>query len=244
MNEAQQILFEKYLNGELNSEETAAFEARLKSEDKLKEDFGLFQSMNAFTDEKAKNKNALDALKEVHTTETNTVHENIVTSVKSQKRFNIKRFAIIALVLSAIAFILYQKMIKSVGQGNLYAEIMENHYDLPPNQGTRSLSPNSTKLDSAIHYFDVRDFEKSRETFQIFDNNDEEKQYYLAHIYFLEQEYKQCINWFDQIGENVVTEELIDIKIYCYLLTGQDEEARKLYELLSPSNKNKIKVLF
>lgn len=244
MNEAQQILFEKYIKGELDSAEKASFESRLNSESGLKEDFELFKKMNAFTAEKSKNTKALHVLQEVHSAETQNIEDNIASSVKNEMRFNFKRFLIIAAVLSGIAFFAYQKIIKVSDESVLYAEIMEDYYELPANKGTRSLGAGATKLDSAVYYFDVRDFDKSQQMFENLDATVEERAFYLSHIYFLQQDYKQCVSWIDGLPPGVITEDLIELKVYSYLLMGKEIEAQQAYDTLYDDTKNELKGLF
>lgn len=244
MNEAHQILFEKYISGRLNEAETTDFEARLNSDPSFKEDYELFQTMDAHSSEKSRNKSALDALNEVHEEETDNLHDNIASAVKTQKGFNFKLYLIILAVLGAIAFFAYKKLMKTSGESVLYAEIMENHYELPANRGTRSLSPNSTKLDSAVYYFDLRDFDTSQQLFEDLDATFKERIFYLSHIHFLKQDYKACIRWIDGQIPSFITDDLIELKVYCYLLMGKEDEAQKTVSELPEIKRNKLNNFF
>lgn len=65
MMEDRQILFEKYLSGQLSASEVAQFEAQLSSDPSFAEDYKLYQSMHSFLDESLKHKESLAALREI-----------------------------------------------------------------------------------------------------------------------------------------------------------------------------------
>ena len=50
MNEDFQILFSKYSNNELSTEERQVFELRLKQDQEFKIEFDIYNSMNSFID--------------------------------------------------------------------------------------------------------------------------------------------------------------------------------------------------
>jgi len=69
-------------------------------------------------------------------------------------------------------------------------------YEYPPNRGTRSLDISTTKLDSAIHYFDLRRMAESEALFlEILkiDSLHQDANRYMGHISFLKGEYDESL---------------------------------------------------
>ena len=60
MNEEKYILFDKYLNNELNSEEIIEFENELTSNSEMATSFDIFKDLNGHLDNKFGNENDLN----------------------------------------------------------------------------------------------------------------------------------------------------------------------------------------
>lgn len=200
MKEAQQILFDRYLSGSFSSTEKTDFESRLKSDGGLREEFELYQEMNVFLEDKKEKGSALEVLREVGRDDWN--------KAQRLKKNNLALFVIPFLFVAlGIAWFGYNKAQKTKRHRILLAE-----YEYPPNKGTRSLEIASTKLDSAIHYFDLRRMEESEKLFlEILaeDSMHQEGNRYMGHISFLKNKHKLSSNYLKKINRPSYEDSLI-----------------------------------
>ncbi len=194
MNEENQIIFERYLNNALTAEEETTFLARLEVDKTFKQDFELYKEMNGFLEEQVRHHDALDVLRDVHKEET-----SIPELVPKRKTYWV--WALIVVALLILTFYGYS-VIKQTQRVN---KIMAM-YEFPPNSGVRSADMAQTKLDSAIWYFDLRDFDKSKKRFLDIleqDSTHQEANRYMGHIMFLEKEFDTSLEFFNKVnGKN------------------------------------------
>jgi len=117
MNEKNQILFQKYIDGQLDQSQRAAFESRLTDDAGFKSEFELYQMMNAHLEERNENKHALEVLDAVH-------RENAVPK-ESAKLFSIRNLmaaAAVGLLLMASIFFFKKQKPRQVQYADLYKE--------------------------------------------------------------------------------------------------------------------------
>ena len=100
-------------------------------------------------------------------------------------------------VLALVSFYLIEQNNKNKKHQELLAE-----YEFPPNRGTRSLDIATNKLDSAIHYFDLRRMAESEALFlEILekDSMHQDANRYMGHITFLKGEYDESVGYFETL---------------------------------------------
>lgn len=190
MSEDNYILFERYLNGELNQEEARDFEQRLKDEDVFANAFEEYREMMGFLDEKVEKEDALDVLREVH--------GDVATTKSRIVNIRFFRVAIASVLLILIGFFVVNEY-----KENKRVERIMAMYEFPPNKGGRSVDMAQTKLDSAIWYFDLRDFDNSEILFlEILeqDPTNQEANRYMGHISFLNEEFIGSREYFEKLN--------------------------------------------
>ncbi len=174
-------LYRRYLAGELGGDQLLSFEQRLSEEVDFREDFELYKEMEGFVEERVKKMDALEVLRGVSSEQKSRIknpRNNVIVSNK------LLWFLIIpSLVGMFVAWLASSKMQEIKNRELIMAE-----YKYPPNKGTRSLEVAGTKLDSAIHYFDLRRMAKSEQLFLeilAIDSLHQDANRYMGHISFL-----------------------------------------------------------
>ena len=187
MKPKHQILYEKYLQDSLKEEARAAFEKRLAENVDFRREFELYQEMEGFVGERVEKGKALDVLREVGRERKGGEAEQKLN--KPQRR-NWLWLLVVLGVLALVSFYLIEQYNKNRKHQELLAG-----YEFPPNRGTRSLDIATTKLDSAIHYFDLRRMADSEKLFlEILekDSMHQDANRYMGHISFLRKDYMKA----------------------------------------------------
>ncbi len=186
MKPEHQVLYEKYLQDTLKEEARAAFQKRLAEDADFRREFELYQEMEGFVGERVEKGKALDVLREVGRERKEGEKEQKLN--KPQRRNWLWLIAVLS-VLALVSFYLIEQNNKNRKHQELLAS-----YEYPPNRGTRSLDISTTKLDSAIHYFDLRRMAESEVLFlEILkiDSLHQDANRYMGHISFLKGEYRK-----------------------------------------------------
>jgi len=144
MKEKDQILFQKYLDGQLDQNQRIAFESRLGDDAGFKAEFDLYKMMNAHLDERSKNKSALDVLK--------TVHQEQVTPSEKKVGKSFKLWISIAAAASLLLFSVFL-VNKYTGGQVLYADLYSAPV-LPGEKGDNG-NPVEAQLATALVDFDT-----------------------------------------------------------------------------------------
>lgn len=84
MKAEDQILFRKYLAGELSSDELSAFEGRLSAEARFSQDFNLYKEMEGFVGEQVEKGAAMDVLREVGKEERGDTKSGVSSKVEGE----------------------------------------------------------------------------------------------------------------------------------------------------------------
>lgn len=100
------------------------------------------------------------------------------------------------LLMASIVYILFQQ--SKVNNSELKYAALYELYEFPENRGTRSGELVSTKLDSAIYYFDLRNFELSEDLIdQVLNEspNNDDAVFYKAHLLFHSRDLDAAEEW-------------------------------------------------
>lgn len=121
--------------------------------------------------------------------------------VETKPKRNRLWFIILGVIFAVLALLLYS-LYESENADVQYATFMET-YEFPENRGTRSAELISTKLDSAIYFFDLRRFgdsEKLIDEILISAPDNEDAIFYKAHLLFHRKELDQAKKWIETYG--------------------------------------------
>lgn len=182
-------MFERYLNSELSETEKQTFEKRLQTDPSFHEEFEMYKEMMNYLDERVKNDKQLQSL--------NAVRKAESSHVKSWK------WIWIICALLVLAFCIFYGT-RQYHQNKKFDRMMAE-YVFPPNESVRSVESASSKLDSAIWYFDIRDFEKSERLFlEILqeDSLNQQANRYMGHIMFAREKFDKSLFHFNNIETN------------------------------------------
>jgi len=188
MKPGDQILYEKYLQDTLKEEARAAFQKKLAEDADFRREFELYQEMEGFVGERVEKGKALDVLREVGRERKEGEKEQKLN--KPQRR----NWLWLILGLGVLALVSFY-LIEQYNKDRKHQELLAS-YEYPPNRGTRSLDISTTKLDSAIHYFDLRRMAESEALFlEILkiDSLHQDANRYMGHISFLKGEYDESL---------------------------------------------------
>ena len=196
MKKAAQDLYRQYSTGELSGDALLAFEEQLKHDVVFREDFELYKGMESFVEERAKKGAALEVLRGVGR------ERGAEEDVGKKNKFGSTKL-LIWLIPLLIIWTLGAWYANSKLQETRKHERMMAEYQYPPNRGTRSLEVASTKLDSAIHYFDLRRMAESEKLFlEILEQDSlhQDANRYMGHISFLkERDYSVSFSYLNKI---------------------------------------------
>ncbi len=188
MKPEHQVLYEKYLQNRMEGGSREAFEKRLVEDAGFRREFELYQEMEGFVGERVEKGKALDVLRGVGRERKGG---EVELKLKKPQRRNWLWMILGLGVLTLVSFYLIEQYNKDRKHQELLAS-----YEYPPNRGTRSLDIATTKLDSAIHYFDLRRMAESEALFlEILemDSLHQDANRYMGHIKFLEGEYEKSL---------------------------------------------------
>ena len=202
---------EAYLAGQLSAEEKAAFEAAMVADEKLKQAVEDFDLVSLIGDGLLEEEIAsiVESSLSINTTE----KANDFSDKPKSKVPLIIFIALTALLLLALNRHMFQKTEgeksskPTVQHKQLMAELV-----FPDNRGTRSLSTAGSALDSAIHYFDLRQFDNSEDFFVEILSQDSSNQtaiYYMSYISFVKEDYVSCRNYCRLLEENAQVCDLV-----------------------------------
>ena len=184
MKRESQELYRQYLNNDLTGDDLSAFENRLATDVEFKRDFALYKEMEGFLDAQTKHGEALSVLKDVGA---EMGGDKVERGSRKMKWWLVAA----ALVIGIGGWYVFQEY-----QATKYHENLLAKYIYPPNRGTRSVESASTKIDSAIYYFDLRRMDDSKALFlEIIetDSLNKDANFYLGHIYFHEKNYLKTL---------------------------------------------------
>lgn len=140
MNQVDQDLFQKYLDGSLVEDQVRLFNSRLKSDAEFKENFELYKGMNSYLGEKIKHKDALEKLR--------SYRHNEKISVENSSNKLWKFILVLGLLIALIIGWTYvNKPIQKKTHQQLYAAYFD--------PGEVSLSSRGNASDSLLQSFQI-----------------------------------------------------------------------------------------
>lgn len=183
MDELTQILFERYLNGDLGDIEKTDFENRLETDNSFKEEFEVFKAMQVFLKKKVDHGDALDQLREVSINQRKKNEPEIKEQKKENKVFRLPtviKYAVAAIFIGLLGY----TGIKLSQEEQSLPSFDEVHVSaIRP--GTRG---DESKLSKYVSLYDEGQKNEALDSLKYSTVIDDQDRYYwLSELYLLEQ---------------------------------------------------------
>lgn len=214
MNEALQILFAKYTNGELSEEEFTAFELRLTEDLEFKSEFEIFKSMNGFIDKKYVHGNALKELRSFHEIEQKTAQ-----TAKS----NLGKYWLLMIpILAIIGFYISKKLKTKPNTNQVYASA---YYE--PNWPT-TRSDNNTLAEAIVNFQSTNKQIGLDSLYNSKNISEFDKSYWLAELYLNDNQPDSCLYYLKYINDALLQDRIKYLEVLSYFKLKQYDKVNTL----------------
>ena len=200
-----------YCNGRLSEEEMKEMDSAMANDNDLRMAVENHDVVEKILD--ANIEDQLRAQVEAVQSKLDSSEQGDDVLVKSKpKRFRLL-FIILGLIFAVLAVLLLTLNKSEKVDDVQYATLLDS-YEFPENRGTRSAELITTKLDSAIYYFDLRRFEDSEQLMDdILRTSPENRDaiFYKAHLLFHSKDLVKTKQWIEKYGlQNTELGKLVD----------------------------------
>jgi tetratricopeptide (TPR) repeat protein len=213
-------LIDDYKNGLLSNEQLVAFENEMSKDPKLLhavENYALIKNISAGLIED-------EVRQEISKLQSHQIQKN--NSYGKLKW--IYAIAGILIVLIALYFIVVKY------NENSQSEVIAMLYQGPDPENSRGTEEDLNKIDSAINYYKLNDYDKALKLFSQKISNDSIAKIadcYKAHIYFEKEDYSLSEKIFKSLIHHTIYGPSARINLLAiYILTGQKAKGRIMYE--------------
>lgn len=162
-----------------------------------------------------------------------------------RKGANVRRMIWIRWVAAAVVVLLlgWWGMDRFNNKMDIEDEIFAKFYTPLPTLGTKSNGKLRSKLDSALYYYDIRDFDRSRELFETFipeDTNDTIA-IHLTHLYFLDRNYTESKKMLNIVSDSSsLTTGKKELQLYLALIEKNDFKVNSIFNTMSESEQKRL----